>query len=130
MAPFETSIRVRYAETDAMGIVHHSRYFVWLELARIEWLRSLGLDYKTMEDEGFYLPVVEVYLKYKAPAFFDDIITIELKAQKNNYRVRFSLDYTLWRKDCLIAQGFTTHVFLNKNRKLIRPPEFFLQAMA
>ena len=49
MHSFETSIRVRYAETDAMGIVHHSRYFVWLELARVEWLRSLGFDYKTME---------------------------------------------------------------------------------
>ncbi len=130
MHSFETSIRVRYAETDAMGIVHHSRYFVWLELARVEWLRSLGFDYKTMEKEGFFLPVVTAQLQYKSPTFFDDIIKIELQAQENNYRARFNLTYSLWRETTCVAEGFTTHVFLNKDRKLIRPPEFFLQALS
>ena len=59
MQAFEIPIQVRYAETDAMGVVHHSSYFVWLELARVEWLKSLGIDYKQMEQEGFFLPVVQ-----------------------------------------------------------------------
>jgi len=74
MQAFESSIQVRYAETDAMGVVHHSSYFVWLELARVEWLKSLGIDYKQMEQEGFFLPVVQADLTYKVPAFFDDVL--------------------------------------------------------
>ena len=78
MKPFELQVQVRYAETDAMGVVHHSRYFVWLELARIEWLRQLGLNYKEMEKRGFFIPVVQADLSYKMPVFFDDILRIVL----------------------------------------------------
>ena len=76
MKPFELPVQVRYAETDAMGVVHHSRYFVWLELARIEWLRHLGLNYKEMEKQGFFIPVVQANLSYKMPVFFDDMLRI------------------------------------------------------
>ncbi|MDR2769744.1 MAG: acyl-CoA thioesterase [Puniceicoccales bacterium] len=127
MTDFETSIRVRYAETDAMGVAHHSSYFVWLELVRVEWLRFLGLDYKQMEADGFALPVVEVHLQYKSPAFFDDPIKIILNPPIEKLHARFTLTYTLLRQDFLIAKGYTVHAFINQQRQLIKPPAFFLE---
>ena len=129
MKPFEVSVQVRYAETDAMGIVHHSRYFVWLELARVEWLKSLGIDYKKMEVEGFFLPVVQADLNYRTSAFFDDIITVQLFPPKDYQRARFTITYQLMRGDQCIAKGFTVHAFINRERKLIKPPAFFIQRL-
>jgi acyl-CoA thioester hydrolase len=127
MTDFEASIRVRYAETDAMGVAHHSSYFVWLELVRVEWLRFLGLDYRQMEADGFALPVVEAHLQYKSPAFFDDHIEIILNPPVEKLHARFTLTYTLSRQDSLIAKGYTVHAFINRQRQLIKPPAFFLE---
>ncbi|MDR0755791.1 MAG: acyl-CoA thioesterase [Puniceicoccales bacterium] len=127
MTDFETSIRVRYAETDAMGVAHHSNYFVWLELVRVEWLRFLGLDYRQMEADGFALPVVEAHLQYKSPAFFDDYIKIILNPPVEKLHARFMLTYTLSRQELLIAKGYTVHAFINRQRQLIKPPAFFLE---
>lgn len=129
MMPFETTIRVRYAETDAMDVVHHASYFVWLEYARVEWLRSCGLDYKELERNGFFLPVVEANLKYHAPTFFDDEVRIKLMPQQDIQRVRFTLIYELFRNEAPVADGKTVHVFLNEERKLIKPPPFFIEAL-
>ena len=129
MTPFETTVRVRYAETDAMGVVHHSRYFVWLELTRIEWLKACGLDYKKLEQSGFFLPVIEANLKYHAPTFFDNEVRIKLTPPQDIQRVRFALTYELFRDTTRIADGKTMHVFLNKERKLIKPPPFFVEAL-
>ncbi|MDR0647601.1 MAG: acyl-CoA thioesterase [Puniceicoccales bacterium] len=127
MTDFETSIRVRYAETDAMGVAHHSSYFIWLELVRVEWLRFLGLDYKQMEADGFALPVVEAHLQYKSPVFFDDHIKIILRSPVEKLHARFTLTYTLSRQDLPIAKGYTVHAFINRQRQLIKPPAFFLE---
>lgn len=127
--PFEISLRVRYAETDAMGVVHHSRYFVWLESARVEWLRSLELDYKKMEKEGFFLPVVQVDLSYKMPAFFDDDLKVIVIPSEDFQHVRFTIVYEIMRENQCIAKGFTVHAFINQQRKLIKPPNFFVQKM-
>lgn len=127
---FDSTIRVRYAETDAMGIVHHSRYLVWLEVSRIEWLRSLGLDYKTMETEGYFIPVVEMHIQYKSPAFFDDNLTIRLEANPNDFRARFPLHYKIMREGTTLASAQSVHAFLNKERRLIKPPEFFLSRLS
>lgn len=129
MTPFETTVRVRYAETDAMGVVHHASYFVWLELTRVEWLKACGLDYKELERNGFFLPVVEANLKYHAPTFFDDEVRIKLMLPQDIQRVRFTLTYELFRDKTRIADGKTVHVFLNKDRKLIKPPLFFIEAL-
>lgn len=129
MTPFETTVRVRYAETDAMGVVHHASYFVWLELARVEWLKACGLDYKKLEQSGFFLPVVEANLRYHAPTFFDDEVRIQLMSPQDIRRVRFTLTYELFRGETRIADGKTVHVFLNKERKLIKPPSFFVEAL-
>ena len=129
MTPFETTVRVRYAETDAMGVVHHASYFVWLEYARVEWLKTCGLDYKKLEQSGFFLPVVEANLKYHAPTFFDDEVRIKLTPPSDIQRVRFTLTYELSRENTRIADGKTVHVFLNKERKLLKPPLFFIEAL-
>jgi acyl-CoA thioester hydrolase len=129
MTPFETTVRVRYAETDAMGVVHHASYFVWLEYVRVEWLKACGLDYKKLEQGGFFLPVVEVSLTYRAPTFFDDEVRIKLTPPQDIQRVRFALTYELFRDKTRIADGKTVHVFLDKERKLIKPPLFFIEAL-
>ena len=129
MRTFELSIQVRYAETDAMGVVHHSSYFVWLELARVEWLKSIGIDYKNMEKEGFFLPVVQADVIYKLPAFFDDALTVKLFPPEDCQRARFTLRYEIFRQKDLIAKGFTVHAFVNSQRKLIKPPSFFVDTM-
>ena len=129
MQAFELPIQVRYAETDAMGVVHHSSYFVWLELARVEWLKSLDIDYKQMEQEGFFLPVVQADLTYKLPAFFDDQLTIKLFPPQDCLRARFTLTYEIFRQHNLIGKGFTVHAFINSQRKLIKPPPFFVDKM-
>lgn len=129
MKPFELQVQVRYAETDAMGVVHHSRYFVWLELARIEWLRQLGLNYKEMEQQGFFIPVVQADLSYKLPVFFDDILRIILLPSEDYHRAKFTINYEIFRKQDLIARGFTAHAFINKQRRLIPPPDFFVKRL-
>ena len=129
MMSFEATVRVRYAETDAMGVVHHASYFVWLEYARVEWLKTCGLDYKKLEQSGFFLPVVEANLKYHAPTFFDDEVRIKLTPPQDIQRIRFALTYELFRDETRIADGKTMHVFLNKERKLIKPPLFFMEAL-
>ena len=129
MKPFELQVQVRYAETDAMGVVHHSRYFVWLELARIEWLRQLGLNYKEMEQQGFFIPVVQADLSYKMPVFFDDILRIVLLPSEDYHRAKFTINYEIFRDQDLIARGFTAHAFVNKQRRLVPPPDFFVKRL-
>ncbi|MFC1709134.1 acyl-CoA thioesterase [Candidatus Omnitrophota bacterium] len=122
---FSWEVRVRYADTDQMSVVYYANYFVWLEIARTESLRSLGVDYRSIEKEKqLALPVVEAYCKYKAPARYDDIIEIKTKvSQVRNSSLRF--DYKLINKENgeLLAEAYTTHVFIDSARRPVRIPE-------
>ena len=122
---FSMENRVRYADTDQMGVVYYANYFVWLEVARTEFLRSLGVDYRSIEKEKrLALPVVEAYCKYRAPARYDDIIVIKAKASRvKNSTLRF--DYKLFNKEnnALLAEAYTTHVFIDSERRPVRLPE-------
>ncbi len=122
---FSTEVRVRYADTDQMGVVYYANYLVWLEVARTEFLRSLGIDYRNIEKEKqLVLPVVEAYCKYKAPARYDEIIMIRIKvSQVKNSSLRF--DYSLFNKENneLLAVAYTTHVFIDKDRRPVRMPK-------
>jgi len=122
---FSVEVRVRYADTDQMGVVYYANYFVWLEVARTEFLRSSGIDYRNIEKEKqLALPVVEAYCKYKAPARYDEIIMIRIKAsQVKNSSLRF--DYSLFNKENneLLAVAYTTHVFIDKDRRPVRMPK-------
>ena len=121
-----TNIRVRYAETDRMNVVHHRNYLVWFELARIEMLDSIGLPYIEVEKEGLFIPVLGASLEYKMPAFFDDRIEVHL-FMREKPRARFHFHYEVCRGGELIATGQTTHGFMDGNGKGLRPPERFLE---
>ncbi len=129
--PVTTELRVRYAETDQMGIVYYANYFVWFELGRVELLRSLGLAYSRLEtDHGCILPVVSARCRYRAPARYDDEILIETRpAMLRGSVLKFA--YTILRKEgegrerTLLAEGETVHVVCDDqlNRKPL-PPKY------
>jgi acyl-CoA thioester hydrolase len=129
MLEFSTDIRVRYAETDRMRVVHHSNYFVWFEAARIDLLDHLGLPYRELEADGYFIPVLEAQAKYMSPAHFDDRLKIELRlAEPPSARFRF--DYTVCRDDTVLTNGYTVHAFMDGSGKPLRPPERFLERVA
>jgi acyl-CoA thioester hydrolase len=123
----ETEVRVRYAETDQMGIVHHSNYLVWFEAARSELCRSKGFSYKEMENEaGALLVVAESYVRYKSPAFYDDVITVRTHISEIRSRsVRFTYEVHRASDDTLLAEGETLHVVTDKNNRVRVLPEIY-----
>ena len=118
----QTQIRVRYQETDNMGVVYYANYFIWLEVARTEYLRSAGVSYRHLEEKGMYLMVAEARCQYKAPARYDDVVSIQtwISKVKNS-----SLDFAhkLYIGDKLIASAESVHVFTNKSGKPVRIPK-------
>ena len=119
-------ILVRYGETDQMGIVHHSNYLRYLEVARLEWLSFLGVSYNAMEQEGVIMPVIEVKLSYKTPALFEDKLIVEVRLDEAP-KVKMKFSYSIRnQKDQIVCLGETTLAFLNsKTRKPVRCPEKF-----
>jgi len=116
-----TDIRVRYQETDNMGVVYYANYLVWFEVARTEYLRSMGLVYRKLEDKGIYLMVASVSCKYKSPAKYDETVTIETWIEDiKNTSLRFV--YKLSVGERMIATGDSVHVFTDKNKKPVRIP--------
>ena len=103
----ETAIRVRYAETDRMGLLHHANYLVYFEQARTELLRSFGLSYRDLEDGGYLLVLTKVEVRYKRPAYFDDLLTIRATVVKTT-AVRIDHAYEVHRDGTLIAEANTT----------------------
>jgi acyl-CoA thioester hydrolase len=108
---FSVTQRVRFAETDAMGIVHHANYFLWFEVARVECLRQLGYSYKRMESEGYGLPVTEVGCRFIHGAKFDDLLNITVLLARLQSR-KLRLEYRITNADTgeLIVTGFTEHL--------------------
>src|ERR1017187_9735241 len=133
--PLTTEVRVRYAETDQMGIVYYANYLVWFEIGRVELLRSLGLAYSQLEiDHQCILPVVEATCRYRSPARYDDQILIETRpALLRNSVLRFA--YRILRKapqgaePTLLAEGETTHVVCDDQMKKKPLPEHYAAAL-
>ncbi len=128
MITSRASVSVRYAETDMMGVVYHGSYLPWLEIGRTQLLKDHGIPYRVLEAEGFFLPVVEVSLRYLRPAKYDDdvVITTVLK-EKPSLRIR--MEYELHRGVELIATATSLHVFIDRSGKPVRPPAAFVQMM-
>lgn len=117
---YTTDIRVRYSETDQMGIVYHANYLAWFEVGRTEWLRESGYTYRALEGEGLIMPVTEVGCKYHQSAHYDDLIRVTTWIESYN-RVRMRFGYEVRREDgTLLVTGFTEHVFLNENGHVVR----------
>lgn len=113
--------RVRFAETDAMGVTYHGNYLPWFEMARVALLDQLGTPYRELEKAGFLLPVLEAGLKYHRPSHFDDRVRITVTlAEKPTARLR--LDYVVERDGELLVEGFTVHAFVTRDFKAVRPP--------
>ena len=116
-------VRVRYAETDQAGMAHHSSYLPWFEEGRIELLRQLGKPYQEFEEEGIHFPVREVFCRYWAPAFFDDVLIVETSIEEvGGASVRFGYRITRQADESLIAEGLTLHACVDDNGKVKRLP--------
>jgi acyl-CoA thioester hydrolase len=117
------SIRVRYPEVDGMGYLHHSRYLQYFEMGRVELLRSLGHSYAEMEKQGIFFVVVKAEIKYKAPAKYDDELTLITRLTKTTY-VRYDHVYELRRQQTVLAEGATTIACVDRSGLLIQIPEW------
>ena len=124
----EFKVRVRYAETDQMGVVYHGNYAQYFEMGRVEWLRNLGLSYSFMEKNGVMLPVVSLTINYKKPARYDDLLTVRTIFKKQE-SVRIEFDYEIFNdKGELLTTGNSVLVFVDmKTGRPISPPDYVLE---
>ena len=127
---FSTQIRVRYKDTDQMGIMHHSNYIVLYEQARTEWLREMGLTYAEIERRGVMSPIIEVNSRYHFPAFYDELLTVKVKMEQMP-TARLVVDAEVYNPDGkLINTGSVTLGFMSaQTRRPCRVPEWFLAAL-
>jgi acyl-CoA thioester hydrolase len=118
-----STVRVRYAETDKMGVVYYANYLVWFEVARTDWLRETGWTYRAMEQDGLGLPVIEAHCDYKASARYDDELQVMTTARLVS-AVRLAFDYEVWRRAdaLLIASGYTVHACVDRSGRPSRLP--------
>lgn len=127
----EIQIRVRYGETDQMGVVYHGNYSNYFEVGRLEWLRSLNISYKKMESEGVLLPVVSLAIKYKKPVYYDDLIIIQTELVKlPTASIDFSYKLMNQQRE-ILATASTTLAFINKiKNKPMRCPQYIINALS
>ena len=130
MNGFETKIRVEYHHTDQMGIVHHSNYVKFFEVARTEWLRAAGLTYAEMERRGVMMPIVDVRIKYRQPAYYDELITVRAEVMQMPM-ARMTFYYEVRGEDGRdIASGLTTLGFIDKEtRRPQRAPQWLMEVL-
>ena len=126
----QTQIRVRYGETDQMGVVYHANYASYFEVGRTEWLREYGITYKSMEETGVMLPVISLEIKYKNSARYNDLLTIKTSIKKLP-SARIEFDYELVNESGdLLATGSTDLVFINmKRNRPMRCPDYLLDKL-
>ena len=121
----ETRLRVRYAETDNMGVVYYANYYIWMEVGRVDLCKACGFNYRDMEiDDGIFLAVAEAQCRYRYPARFDDQVVVKTWIESANTRVViFAYEIRLAEGDRVLATGSTRHVFVSREMQRIRLPE-------
>jgi acyl-CoA thioester hydrolase len=129
----ETTLRVRYAETDKMGVVYHTNFAIWFEVGRVELLRHLGFEYSEMEtQDNCHIPVVDLRVRYKSPALYDDEVVIRTEL-KNARRSLLHFGYEVKRcngDQALLATGETTHIIVDRDLRRCQLPEKYMSAFA
>lgn len=127
---FVSHLTTRYAETDQMGVIHHGTYATYFELARIEWLQSLGLSYAKLEAQGILLPVLSLSTEFKHPLYFEDQIKIEVCLDNDPISI-IDFSYQIFNRDNFLCTTAKTRLaFVNaETRKIMRCPEVFLSAL-
>jgi acyl-CoA thioester hydrolase len=129
MKPIETKIRVRYAETDMSGIAYNANYLVWFEAARGEFFWQQGLDYaRDIEAKGYHWPVTEAGLRFHAPAFYGDLLTVHARIRQVKSRA-LTIEYEIWRAQVKLGTGFTTHMNLDDQGRPVPFPDFIKSLM-
>lgn len=131
MKNYEFQVRVRYAETDQMGVVYHGNYAQYFEMGRVEWLRNLGVSYRWMEENGVMLPVVSLSMNYKKPARYDDLLTVRT-IFKSQTSVKIEFDYEIVNeKGELLTIGNSVLVFVDmKTGRPVLPPEYITEKLS
>lgn len=131
MIDIKHSLRVTYADTDQMGYVYYGNYAKYLEIARVEFFRSLGISYKELEKNGIFMPVSELHINYKKPAFYDDILTIVTTIKEIPTGVRIHFDYEILNEaNELITTAYTKLFFINKDSgRPIKCPEIIITSL-
>jgi acyl-CoA thioester hydrolase len=126
----DTKIRVRYAETDQMGVVYHSNYLIWFEVGRVEIMRSLGFDYRRMEiEDDCYLVVADAHCRFHHPARYDELITVRTRILEAKNRVlKFGYEILREKDEQLLATGETTHVSCRRDGRVTHFPEKYKTA--
>jgi acyl-CoA thioester hydrolase len=122
MVSGDISIRVRYAETDRMGLLHHANYLVYFEQGRTELLRAQGFSYRDIEDQGFYLVLTKIQVRYKSPAYYDDLLTLRTTVVRTTI-VKIEHKYELMRDGMLLAEGETTLGCVDREGKVQPLPD-------
>jgi len=130
MPSHQTRVRVRYAETDQMGVVYYANYLVWMEVARVEFCKALGFCYRDMElEDGVLLAVIEAQCRYLYPARFDEEVIVETRiAEANSRVVEFAYEMRLADDGRKLATGSTRHIFCNREMRRVRLPEKYRAA--
>lgn len=121
----EIQVRVRYAETDRMGLLHHANYLVYFEQGRTELLRSLGYSYKDLEDKGYLLVLHKLEVRYRSPALYDDLLTVRTTVVRTT-AVRIDHRYEVLRDGALLAEGSSTLACVDRQGRLQALPEFLM----
>ena len=124
----ETPLRVRYSETDKMGVVYHAHYIVWFEVGRTEYCRAAGLPYRAMETAGLWILVTGVTCRYRQPARYDDALVVRASVSELGSR-GLSFDYEIVRADEILADGTTRHVFASQDGRPRRAPDQILEGL-
>ncbi|MDP4180563.1 MAG: thioesterase family protein [Bacillota bacterium] len=121
----ETKLIVRYAETDRMGIVHHSNYPIWFEAGRTDFIRKVGLPYSQIEDRGIMLPLLELKCNFKSPANYEDEIIVKTSIKEMTYtRIVFYYEVYKDKQESVLSTGETMHVWTDKNLKPVNLKKF------
>ncbi len=128
-----THIQVRYAETDAMAVVHHATYPIWFEVGRSDYMQQLGLPYSQVEAAGYYLMLSNLNVDYKRAARYDEHLTLTTQLQELKSRT-MTFSYSIWRGDVwrgkeLLSTGSTKHIITDKNYRPVRLPQFLLDVL-
>ncbi len=123
-------LRVLYGDTDAMGQAYYGNYLRWFEVGRAEWFRSRGSSYRSLERQGIYLPVIEAHCRYHQPAFYDDMLAVLTRFHFSGpARLRFEYRIVRQGDDTLLAEGYTVHACVNRERKVLKPPAALRQLL-
>lgn len=130
MKVHEVQVRVRYSETDQMGVVYHGNYIPYFEIGRVEWLRDKGISYKSLEESGIALPIVSMHLNYKKSARYDDLLTVKTKFRSHSaVKIEFDCEIHNENQELLTTAHFIL-VFVDINSgKPIAPPDYILEIL-